>query len=157
MPQRKRRRPYKKRNTVEKQFQEEVIAIGRNYQWLMYSVPDSRLATAKGYIDLTMLHPEKQLLMGAELKAPKGKLTKEQIVWMTVLSQYYPVHLWKPEHLDTIQYMLRHGIVTGDTQYPPSRCGETADALALEASLERGVGSTPITGTNFSPKLFFLS
>ena len=153
----KRRRTRKKRNTIEKDFQEAVIAKGEENKWWMYSVPDSRLATARGYLDLTMMHAEKKLIMGAELKAPKGRLTKEQIIWMTILSNYYPVHLWRPEHIETIEYMFKHGIVLGDTQYPPNRCGEMADALVLETSLARGVGSTPSIGTNFSPKLFFLS
>ena len=116
MPTRRKKRQ-SKRNTEEKEFQEEVIAKGREHGWQMFSIPDSRLATAKGYVDLTMMHPEHELLMGAELKAPKGRLTKEQIVWMTILDKYYPVHLWRPENMETIQYMLKNATILDNTRY----------------------------------------
>lgn len=122
-----------KRNKIEYEFQKEIIAKGKELGWWIYSIPDSRRATAKGYIDLTIMHFEKELLMGAELKTPKGRLTPEQKTCMTLLSKYYPVHLWRPKHMDTIQYMLKHGIIFGNTQYPTSQRGEMVYAPALEA------------------------
>lgn len=55
--------------------------------------------------------------MGAELKAPKGRLTKEQILWMEILNKHYPIHLWRPEHIDTIKYMFKNAYTLSDTRY----------------------------------------
>ena len=130
-------RKTKKRAKVEDTFKKEIITIGKEAGWIIYSIPDSRWATAKGYPDLTIIHPEKKLLMGAELKTNSGKLTQEQILWMTIISNYYPIHLWRPKHLDIIADMFKRGIVVGETQFKielPSQCGGMVDALALEAS-----------------------
>ena len=133
----------KKRAKVEDTFKKEIILLGKKTGWIIYSIADSRRVTAKGYPDLTIIHPEKKLLMGAELKTNVGKLTREQILWMTILSDYYPIHLWRPKHLDIIADMFKRGIVIGETQFKierPSQCGETVDALALEASPVQGCG-----------------
>ena len=111
--------PKKKRNYEERDFQNSVLQLNRdeNYGWIVYSIPDSRGATARGYPDLTFMHPDSGLMFVAELKATKGRISKEQHVWLTHLSKYMPAHIWRPDDMPQIKYMLSTGDLLGATLY----------------------------------------
>ena len=107
----------KKRNNEEKTFQLQIIALARKYNWDVYSVPDSRTVTSKGFPDLILMHSSKKLIIAAELKTEKGRVTKEQHKWLTGFRQHVPTYIWRPNQFNFIKHLLKHGDLP-NTQYP---------------------------------------
>jgi hypothetical protein len=77
----------------EKGFQRRIREFAQLRGWRVYSVPDSRRATARGFPDDTMLHlgdkppPLNRLrLLIAEDKDEDGELRPDQVVWLDALS-----------------------------------------------------------------------
>ena len=68
--------------------------------------PDDETIDA-GYVDLTMARGP--LVVGAELKAEKGRLSDGQKGWEAVLRQAYEFRydLWRPSDWDKIEQTLR--------------------------------------------------
>jgi len=89
--------------TAESDFQSAVIALAKQYGWRVYHVPDSRRVTDKGFPDLTLLHKEQGRVIFAELKSEKGRVTKDQMLWLAGLqTSGAEVAVWRPEHLEKV-------------------------------------------------------
>lgn len=110
---------------TEAELQTAVIALAKRYGWIVYHVPDSRRATAKGCPDLIMINEKQSRVVFAELKTARGKLTPEQDLWLRVLAAAgVETAVWRPADLLSIPGYLRHR--NGSLQ-PPHVIGNVAD------------------------------
>ena len=69
----------------EKHFQSEVIKYAQTKGWRVFSVPDSRGVTAKGFPDLVLAKEGREPLY-FELKMPNGNPTRHQRWWLERLN-----------------------------------------------------------------------
>lgn len=90
---------------LEKDFQKRVVELFVLHGWRVYSVPDSRRVTAKGWPDLTMWKGDK--FIWAELKREKGRLSEDQKLMHAELEKFHPVFVWRPSNWDWIVLVAR--------------------------------------------------
>jgi hypothetical protein len=103
-------RSYVAKTMPEKELQKTIREMATAFGWsFVYSVPDSRLATAKGMPDLILLKEGR--LMFAELKTMQGRLTSEQVIVLDLLRSIpeVEVNVWRPDSLldGTVEKALR--------------------------------------------------
>ena len=106
-------------------LEREIIRLAERYGWYVYSVRRSDLAqpngtTHRGYPDLTLLHDG--MIVFAELKTRKGKLSEHQERWINRLrGTFTSVHVWRPQDwLDgTIEKVIRATGRRDGTPPPP--------------------------------------
>ena len=76
-----------------------VIEAARRLGWIVYHIPDSRLATAPGFPILVLLRqyegPARLIL--AELKKQNGRVSPAQKVWLTLLAKCPGLEVYTPE------------------------------------------------------------
>ena len=100
----------------EKEFQAAVIEYAHLNGWLVHHGRAAQVREGKwvtpiqgdaGYVDLTLARPG--IVIGAELKAEKGRLSEGQKEWEAVLRQAYEFdyRLWRPSDWDEIETTLR--------------------------------------------------
>jgi hypothetical protein len=90
----------------EREFQRALIALAESLGWKVYSVPDSRRASAGGYPDLTGMRGERVWV--AELKKVGEKPRADQQAWLDAYrAMGVPAYHWTPADLDTIHEVLR--------------------------------------------------
>lgn len=88
---------------TETELREAIIELAKRYGWRVYYIPDSRRATDRGFPDLTLLNREQGRVIFAELKSAKGKLSKDQMMWLAGLqTSGAEVAVWRPEHLEKV-------------------------------------------------------
>ena len=93
--------------TSEATFLAWVRGEAKAWGWLTYHTRDSR-GSDKGFPDLVLARPGCPLIL-AELKTSTGKLTEEQMAWMSIL-QHTPgvmAVVWRPADKATITALLR--------------------------------------------------
>ena len=92
----------------EAQLQRTILDAAKIYGWLCYHTFDSRRCTP-GFPDLVLCKIPSQQASGnvaqglifVELKSQRGRLRREQVVWITALrSAGQEVHVWRPRDLD---------------------------------------------------------
>ncbi len=92
----------------EAQLQTAVIQAARLLGWMVYHTYDSRRCE-RGFPDLVLCKIPSQQASGnvaqglifVELKSQRGRLRREQVVWITALrSAGQEVHVWRPRDLD---------------------------------------------------------
>lgn len=103
---------------TEAELQRNIIDLAKMSGWLCHA---ERAAMTKrgdwltpiqghaGYVDLTMVHPERGLLIFAELKAHGQKPRPEQYRWLDAIANVYSdpdarirTFVWRPEDLEQI-------------------------------------------------------
>lgn len=93
----------------EKHFTSSVKKAARQFGWLPYHTLRSK-GSDPGFPDLVLVHRGRKLVIWAELKMPKGKLTEHQKTWREYLldtgQEYY---LWYPKDWDFILTLLQYG------------------------------------------------
>ena len=100
----------------EREFQDAVVEYAHLNGWLVHHGRAAQVREGKwvtpiqgdaGYVDLTMARGP--LVIGAELKAEKGRLSEGQMEWEAVLRQAYEFRydLWRPSDWDEIEQTLR--------------------------------------------------
>lgn len=67
----------------EREFQAAVMADLRAAGWLVYSIPDSRMASAAGWPDIVAVRDG--VLLAIECKTERGRIRPEQRVWLEAL------------------------------------------------------------------------
>lgn len=81
--------------TPEESFQTAVIDLAHLHGWHVAHFRKARTkkgwitavgADGKGWPDLFLCHPKRQIVIARELKVPPNKLTKEQEEWIDVLN-----------------------------------------------------------------------
>ena len=91
----------------EAQFQAAVTHAAQLLGWRVYSIPDSRRATSRGYPDLT-LHHRAHGLVFAELKTETGRRSTDQAAWLADLTHTgHRAYLWRPSDWPVIENVLR--------------------------------------------------
>lgn len=92
------------RGRPEDLWQAKVIELAKLYGWRWYHTYDSRRSNA-GFPDLTLVKGDR--LVFAELKSPKGRVSREQREWLEALAATgAEVGLWRPEDLPTVIQIL---------------------------------------------------
>lgn len=90
----------------EATFQNKIESLAIKRGWLYFHPFDSR-RSRKGYPDLTLVHPERALVVWAELKSAKGQVSPDQQRWLEGLAQAgCYVYVWFPRHWPAIQDLL---------------------------------------------------
>lgn len=112
---------------TEQQFQDAIVDIARLYGWRVAHFAAARTAhgwrtparyDAKGFPDLVLVHPVRRLVIFAEVKADKGKVTEEQQGWLSALSIAMKcttdvrVAIWRPQDASDIARTLTAGAIT---------------------------------------------
>lgn len=96
-----------KSTELEKDFQARVVELLVLHGWNVFSIPDSRRVTIKGYPDLTCWGPKG--FFWAELKREKGRLSPEQKLVHEQLRPTAKVFVWKPSNFDEIVEIAKKG------------------------------------------------
>lgn len=90
---------------TEKDFLAQVVKLTKMYGWETYHTWSS-LHSAQGYPDLTLVKPP--LLIFAELKSEKGKISEFQKKWIQWLKDCgVEVYVWRPSQFDEIVERLK--------------------------------------------------
>lgn len=99
---------------LEKDFQAQLIEAAHLLGWHVYSIPDSRRATIKGWPDLVLwkMKPRPRMIF-AELKTDNGRVTPEQKSVMADLEAIasksgdtLETYIWRPREWSAIQRTL---------------------------------------------------
>lgn len=90
---------------TEKELQQAVLDMAKATGWLVYHSYDSRMDEA-GFPDLVLIKPPRVLFV--ELKAQKGKLSREQVEFGFALNRCCEVeyNLWRPGDWQEIEAEL---------------------------------------------------
>lgn len=97
------------RDITEKQLYEFVRSAAKQFGWRVYHTLNS-FGSHKGFPDLVLLNGQR--IVWAELKAEKGKVSPDQVAWLSELRSVEPdsaglwVYLWKPSHRDAVAFCL---------------------------------------------------
>lgn len=100
---------------AEREFQRQLIDAAHLMGWRVYSIPDSRRATVKGWPDLVLwkVKPNQPpRMIFAELKSDTGRVSPEQkgvladLEAVAQTSATIEVHLWRPRDWSAIQRTL---------------------------------------------------
>ena len=107
------------RKPVEQQFKNKLVHINKKQQhgWHIYSVPDSRWATSKGFPDLILAHPQKELMIAVELKTNQGRLSAEQHIWLSMIAKIMPAYVWRPNDMEAITRIFETGDIENSLLY----------------------------------------
>lgn len=90
----------------EAEFQRAVIQLAERAGWKVFSIPDSRRATAGGWPDL-VCGKEGRGVLAAELKKRGGRPRADQRWWLDRLAESGArVFAWTPDDLGTIREVL---------------------------------------------------
>lgn len=100
----------------EKVFTKQVIDLARWYKWLVAHFRPGMDRRGKwqtavqgdgaGFPDLVMVRPPR--IIFAELKSARGKLTKDQAVWLESLRRSdVEQYEWRPEQIAEIERILK--------------------------------------------------
>jgi hypothetical protein len=90
----------------ESVFLGKVRAIAKRYGWLAYHTHDSR-RSEEGFPDLVLVRSDGILFV--ELKTNAGKVTRQQAVWLDMLSHTgrpVEVYTWRPKNWALIEERL---------------------------------------------------
>lgn len=101
--------------TSEAAFQKQVIQIAHLHGWRVahFTTAPTRTGTwstpigadGKGWPDLVLVRDR---IVFAELKAEKGRIRPDQVVWArTLFNAGAEIYLWKPSDLEEIQEVLK--------------------------------------------------
>ncbi len=97
---------------TEAQLQEMVVARATALGWLVYHTYDSR-RSASGFPDLVLARDG--VVVFAELKSEKGRITENQRVWAQAFGEGYTegvageycYFLWRPSDMAEIEKVLQ--------------------------------------------------
>lgn len=101
------------RAVTEADFQRQVIAIAAAYGWKHYAPPKAGVrrdgsvrAVVAGWPDLALLRDDE--LIFAELKRQTGKVSPEQLAWLSALDCVPGVtaYIWRPGEIEFIEQRL---------------------------------------------------
>lgn len=107
------------RSITERQWQRTVEGVAAAAGWLAYHAPDNRPVTSingaryvqsvrAGFPDLVLVKAGRLLVV--ELKTQTGRVTAEQLRWLTELAAAgVEVAVWRPADERIMQAVLLHG------------------------------------------------
>jgi hypothetical protein len=93
----------------EAEWQRWVVRLAGMNKWLIYHTYDSR-RSQPGFPDLVLVGHER--LIFCELKSEKGRLRKEQKVWLSALlaTKTCETYVWRPSEHESVRKILTpHG------------------------------------------------
>jgi hypothetical protein len=94
-------------NMSEFEFQKLVEELATRLNWLCFHDNDSRRNNA-GFPDCVFAHPTRAVVIYAELKTERGRLSHAQTVWRDALvlsgARWY---LWRPSDYDEVVATLK--------------------------------------------------
>jgi len=102
---------------TEKAFTAQVIQLARLYGWLVAHFRPAMTAhgwrtavqgDGAGFPDLLLVHPKRGLIVAAELKVGKNRMTEEQTRWIGAFAVAgVQAYTWYPEHWSQIEAVLQ--------------------------------------------------
>ena len=100
-------------DTPERVLLAEICRIAKQYSWTFYHTHRSD-RSPKGFPDLVLVRPGPEgasgRLLFVEAKTATGKLTPEQVTWLSLLRHSVPgveTFVWRPRHLAEIHEILK--------------------------------------------------
>jgi len=107
---------------TEKEFMGQIKLLAQYTNWIVYHTFDSRRSD-KGFPDLVLLRPPE--LIVAELKTDRGKVTREQAVWIDSFSACgIESYVWRPAQFGQVLARLRRRRLPSSPQvFPLCRMG----------------------------------
>lgn len=100
---------------LEAAFQAKVEQTAGLMGWLCYHTHDARRSN-KGFPDLVMV---RERVVFAELKASRGKLSADQVIWLDSLHRAgAEAYVWRPSDWEDIVHILRRGGTRGTVGVP---------------------------------------
>lgn len=106
---------------LERDFESQVADLAGLGGWLRYHTYNSRRSPA-GFPDDVLVHPQRKLIVFAELKKQDGVVTPEQKKWLRAIdeiaqvSPHVHVDVWRPSMSSEIERLL-----LGKTRTAPTR------------------------------------
>ena len=94
---------------TERDWQRTITEMAQAFGWRVYH-PWTSIHSEAGFPDLVMVKPE--VVLFAELKSDRGKLTPSQVSWLAELQRCYSVVLggvWRPCNAAAVEGLLRWG------------------------------------------------
>jgi hypothetical protein len=89
---------------TEADLQSRIVDVAKMNGWRIYHTYDSRRSNP-GFPDLCMVRGERLVFM--ELKADKGKVSPDQVMWLAALSMTHAeVYLVYPRHMQEVADLL---------------------------------------------------
>lgn len=90
----------RKRDLTEDQFQQQVIELAQLHGYdLCYHTHDSR-RSEPGFPDLVLISNRRERALFRELKTEKGKVSKDQLIWITSMQLVgLNAGVWRPSDL----------------------------------------------------------
>lgn len=96
----------------EHTFEQQVITWAKREGWLVTAMHDSRQlwwGVDRGFPDLLLVRGQR--IIAAELKDKRGRLTKEQKVWLKALEAAgIPTFVWRPTDEAEVKFVLGDGV-----------------------------------------------
>lgn len=90
---------------TERDFSNQVLALGRIHKWHVYTIPDSRWASLAGFPDLALWKDTHFFFV--ELKTDKGRVSMHQErVHEDLRRAGQTVLIWRPRDWDEIEKIL---------------------------------------------------
>jgi hypothetical protein len=80
----------------------KVLDLAKTLRWTLRFHDYVPLRNGRGFLDLLMLHPGRGLVLAAELKSHRGRVTPEQNLWLdgwravAATAPNVLVHVWRP-------------------------------------------------------------
>ena len=94
----------------EADLQRTILDAAALFGWIVQHNADSRRAHA-GWPDLVLAHTERREVGIWELKTHKGRVSKEQETWLTVLAESgYEARVIRPDDLEYAIDRLQHPV-----------------------------------------------
>lgn len=109
----------------EIEFEQKIVDTARVFGWRVVGHRPMRTkhgwATGwkydgTGWPDLTLVHADRGLMIAAELKTAKGRLSNDQIEWGNTLAtleansrNHFEYHVWRPADWEQIVHVLSAG------------------------------------------------
>ena len=92
----------------EADLQATILDAAHLFGWIVQHNADSRRAHA-GWPDLVLGHPHRSEVLIWELKTEKGRVTREQGIWLTLLAESgYEARMIRPDDLEWAIDRLQH-------------------------------------------------
>ena len=94
----------------------QVKALAFTYGWMAHHAQPSMTRTGRylttgsaGFPDLVLAHDKRGFIL-AELKTDIGRVSKQQVEWLTACDPHVECYIWRPRDLPEIQARLGRNI-----------------------------------------------
>ncbi len=80
---------------TEREFQNMIRDFALLHGWKYYSIPDSRLASMRGWPDAVFYSVDRGRILFVEFKSARGLVRPEQVDTLDDLSHFGEAYIWR--------------------------------------------------------------